>query len=627
MHIHKVNDSTRTESLNSAVIKLLCSSILISILLTASILEFNVIATFALFFRSPALTLFSIFVILTIQLLILSIINELKITMSLGILFSILIAAVNYLKIEFRAEPLIPNDLAYLFDLPAILRLVSPFQIMMMALLIILFVGVIAWLFYKERKYQTGIKVFEINKQSHYRRALLLVLSFVLLLSMRSYQVEGSLLSKTLDSLGFEKYESDILKQYRENGFVNGYISSISDDIMKEPEGYSQAQVEAIMDKYEAMAKVINAQSKYDNFDDISVVMILSESLSNPQRVNGVTIDSNPLPFISNPQGKVYQGLMVPPVYGGTTSNTEFEILTGLSMKYLASASLVPYKSIIPEFDSFPSIVSSYKKNNQVSEAIALHSYTDRLFRRREVFDTFGFDQAYFNKEMVNQDKLGDSSYISDEATFKEVLSYLDSDISQFMHVITMQNHSPFGDKYESIYPGVHIPSDPDLEEKLSAYVQGIHYSDQAIEAFIDEVMDLDKKVVVVYYGDHLPGLYNSLLQENNDPFDLYKTDFFITKNFDMDPQSNASDVMINASTMGALTHLAAGVKLNPLHVLNIALNQEVIGGTAHNYLLDETTVQYEDLDDKTKALIEEYKMIQYDLLVGEQYSLPYLNK
>ena len=620
------NEQHRNATLNTAVLKLLMSSIFISILLTASILEFNIIATFANFVKSPALTVFSIFVILTIQLLLLSLINELKITMTLGVLFSTLIAAINYLKIEFRSEPLIPNDIGFLFDLPSILRLITPQQILAVGCLLILFVGVISWLFYKERKYQTGIKIFEINKQSSYRRAFILVLTFVLLLSMRSYQIEGSLLSRALDSFGFKSYESDILQQYRENGFVNGYISSISDDIMKEPEGYSKERVDEIMKKYEAIAKVMNAQAKYDSFEDISLVYILSESLSNPQRVNGVEIETNPLPFISDPKGKVFQGLMVPPVYGGTTSNTEFEILTGLSMKYLASRSIVPYKSIIPEFESFPSIVSSYKKNNQVSEAIALHAYTDRLFRRREVFETFGFDAAYFNKEMVNQDKLGDSSYISDEATYKELLDYLDSDRNQFMHVITMQNHSPFGDKYDTTYPGISVPNDPDLQAKLGAYVQGIHYSDQAIKGLINEIMTLDKKVVVVYYGDHLPGLYNTLLTENTDPFDLYQTDFFITKNFDLDHDITAINATVNASSIGALAHFAAGVKMNPLHVLNIAMNQEALGGTAQHYRVDGKTVEYDDLSQDAKDIIEEYTMIQYDLLVGEQYSQPYLN-
>lgn len=626
MQRYQARQEERSESINYAMVLLLINAVFISLLLTASILDFNVIETFKTFISVPALTLFSIFVIFTIQFLILSIINEMKITMVLSLLLTVLISAINYIKIQFRAEPLIPNDLGFIFDLPAIIRLITPFQIIMMSLLLIVIIGLITWLFYRRHRYSNGIRIFDENKRSRYQRTFVLILTFTLLFSMQSYQVEGSLLRKTLTSFGFKEYDFDILKSYRENGFINGYISNISDAQMKEPHGYNKAAIIEIMEQYQAEAERLNKSAKYESFEDISVIYILSESLSNPQRVHGVEIESNPLPFISNPKSKVYQGLMVPPVYGGTTSNTEFEILTGLSMKYLASSSIVPYKTIIPEFDAFPNIVSRFKYENPNAQATAVHSYTDRLFRRREVFDTFGFNQAIFNKEMKHQDKLGESSYISDEATFAEVLDLLETDVSQFMHVITMQNHSPFGDKYDSLYEGVHVADDEDLQHKIAAYTQGIHYSDKAIEEFINQIMALEQKVVVVYYGDHLPGLYNPLLELNTDPFDLYKTDFFITKNFDLDEDQVAIDTTINSSTVSALTHLAAGVELGPLDALNLAMNEAAIGGTALNYLVDDKTVQYTDLDEDTKALIESYKLIQYDLLIGEQHALPYLN-
>lgn len=606
---------------NQVIIKLLASSIVISFLLTASVLNLNIFDTLVTFTASLSLTLFSIFIIFTMQLLLLSLINELRLTMWLSFLISILVSVVNLLKIQFRSEPLIPTDLGFLFDLPAIIRLITPIQIVLVSLLLLAIIAIILVLVYRQRKFQTGVKIFDVDKQSNYRRGFLLILSFTLLLSMRSYQVEGSLLKKTLTSFGFKEYQFDILKSYRENGFVNGYISNISNDVMVMPEGYSKESVQAIMEKYQAQADTFNIQSKYDNFQDISVVYILSESLSNPQRVNGVEIEENPLPFISDPKGKSLQGLMVSPVYGGTTANTEFEVLTGLSMKYLASGSIIPFKSIIPEFEKFPGIVKDYLRDNPYGKAISLHSYNDKLFKRPEVYEKLGFDQCYFDADMIHQDPLFDSTYISDKSTFNEALAYLSQDGSQFMNVVTMQNHSPFTDKYDALYPGVSVETDPNLEESLAAYTQGIHYSDQAIEEFIQAVSQMDKKVMVVYYGDHLPGLYNSLLDENKDPFDLYTTDFFIYKNFDQDHRQMAKEQVVSASSLNALTHLYAGVELSPLHILNLKINQQAVGGSALNYKTKEGTQQYLDLSPELQSMIEEYKMIQYDILVGENYS------
>lgn len=606
---------------NQVIIKLLASSIVISFLLTASVLNLNIFDTLATFTASLSLTLFSIFIIFTMQLLLLSLINELRLTTWLSFLISILVSVVNLLKIQFRSEPLIPTDLGFLFDLPAIIRLITPIQIVLVSLLLLAIIAIILVLVYRQRKFQTGVKIFDVDKQSNYRRGFLLILSFTLLLSMRSYQVEGSLLKKTLTSFGFKEYQFDILKSYRENGFVNGYISNISNDVMVMPEGYSKESVQAIMEKYQVQADTFNIQSKYDNFQDISVVYILSESLSNPQRVNGVEIEENPLPFISDPKGKSLQGLMVSPVYGGTTANTEFEVLTGLSMKYLASGSIIPFKSIIPKFEKFPGIVKDYLRDNPYGKAISLHSYNDKLFKRPEVYEKLGFDQWYFDADMIHQDPLFDSTYISDKSTFNEALAYLSQDGSQFMNVVTMQNHSPFTDKYDALYPGVSVETDPHLEENLAAYTQGIHYSDQAIEEFIQAVSQMDKKVMVVYYGDHLPGLYNSLLDENKDPFDLYTTDFFIYKNFDQDHRQMAKEQVVSASSLNALTHLYAGVELSPLHILNLKINQQAVGGSALNYKTKEGTQQYLDLSPELQSMIEEYKMIQYDILVGENYS------
>lgn len=622
----KTSNANALDHLNSTVLKLLLSSVVISFLLTASIYNFNLIATIATFVKNPALSLFSTFVILLIQLVLLTLINELYLTLWISILVSIIISVVNILKIQFRSEPLIPTDLGFLFDLPAIIRLITPQQIFFISVLIIGIVLTLIYIIYRQRKHQVGIKIFEINKQSTYRRVFVLTLSFVLLLTMRTYQVDGSMLRRTLTSMGFQEYEFDILKSYRENGFINGYISNISDEVMLMPDDYSKERIEAIMAKYQDYADIANLSAKYDSFEDISVVYILSESLSNPQRVNGVEIEENPLPFISDPKGKVSHGVMVSPVYGGTTANTEFEVLTGLSMKYLASGSIVPFKSIIPQKESFPSMVSEFRKGNPAGEALTLHSYNDKLFKRPENYEIFGFDRSLFDVDMNHQDALHEGGYINDTATFNEALSLLDNDKSQFINVVTMQNHSPYGGKYDQAYPGISVRDDVELEETLADYTQGIHYSDQAIEQFIEAVSQLDKKVIVVYYGDHLPGLYNSLLPDNTDPFDLYTTDYFIYKNFDQDQKQVGKERVVSASSMNALTHLSAGVKLNPLHVLNLKLHEKAVGGSALNYTTAEGTKQYAELSQDVQDMIQEYKLIQYDILIGENYSAPYIN-
>ena len=48
---------------------------------------------------------------------------------------------------------------------------------------------------------------------------------------------------------------------------------------------------------------------------------------------------------------------------------------------------------------------------------------------------------------------------------------------------------------------------------------------------FLDELNKLDKPVTVVFYGDHLPGIYETASQDTNNSLALHLTDYFIWSN------------------------------------------------------------------------------------------------
>ena len=91
-----------------------------------------------------------------------------------------------------------------------------------------------------------------------------------------------------------------------------------------------------------------------------------------------------------------------------------------------------------------------------------------------------------------------------------------------------MQNHAPYEHEYKNNDFKNLIGDDADLNKLINTFSQGINYTDQATKAFIDSISKLDKKVIVVLYGDHLPGIYEKF----GSGFDMYETDFFIYSNF-----------------------------------------------------------------------------------------------
>ncbi|WP_153059437.1 sulfatase-like hydrolase/transferase, partial [Streptococcus suis] len=65
----------------------------------------------------------------------------------------------------------------------------------------------------------------------------------------------------------------------------------------------------------------------------------------------------------------------------------------------------------------------------------------------------------------------------------------------------------------------------------LTSYSRLLSVTDSETKEFLDRLSEFDKKITVVFYGDHLPGIYpDSVFKEN--PELQYMTDFFIWSNY-----------------------------------------------------------------------------------------------
>ena len=68
--------------------------------------------------------------------------------------------------------------------------------------------------------------------------------------------------------------------------------------------------------------------------------------------------------------------------------------------------------------------------------------------------------------------------------------------------------------------------------ESLSSYVRMLYLQIRPPRSFWRKLSKVDKKVTVVFYGDHLPGLYpQSAFKE--DPESQYLTDYFVWSNYE----------------------------------------------------------------------------------------------
>ncbi|ERI87071.1 hypothetical protein HMPREF3193_01336 [Bifidobacterium breve] len=112
---------------------------------------------------------------------------------------------------------------------------------------------------------------------------------------------------------------------------------------MDKPENYNEETMAALAKRYKKSAKNTNG-SRANNLTDNTVIMILSESFSDPTRVPGVELTEDPMPNIRAIKDITTSGLMLSPAIGGGTANIEHQALTGLSLALFDDSMQSPYQ-------------------------------------------------------------------------------------------------------------------------------------------------------------------------------------------------------------------------------------------------------------------------------------------
>jgi hypothetical protein len=174
-----------------------------------------------------------------------------------------------------------------------------------------------------------------------------------------------------------------------------------------------------------------------------------------------------------------------------------------------------------------------------------------------------------------------------------------------------MQNHTPYGNQYDTNDHTFTSTANTtaDENEAIADYLELIRTSDEALGYLIDELKTFDEKTVVVFWGDHLPGVYGSLPDAE---IKKWETPFFIYANFDTGEGS--------ARDLGALS---------PNNISPALFRTAGLKAPAFYYLVDEVrkadptlTRRYPHKQPADSEALQEYELIQYDVMSGEGYSL-----
>jgi phosphoglycerol transferase MdoB-like AlkP superfamily enzyme len=220
---------------------------------------------------------------------------------------------------------------------------------------------------------------------------------------------------------------------------------------------------------------------------------------------------------------------------------------------------------------------------------------------------------------MQEQDRLEDSDYISDRSTYDEILHQLrTSGKPLFAHVVTMQNHVPMSDWYHDPIPVTHLKGDEAAE--VSGFARGLKYTDKELPRFLNALRAMNEPTVLVFFGDHYPGIFSEATKSANPGLALYKTPMFIWSSQD---ESVRDLGLTDPIEFLPLLMDRIGAPLPPYYELLHEVADRV-GALRRDGVVrsDGRLVPYEELEPNQIALLHDLRLVQYDFSVGKRYAV-----
>lgn len=559
-------------------------------------------------FLQPAEFFVSYLLVWSFLVILLALTNRIKLSFFVLLAISLLFALISNTKQKFLGEPLLPWDFVLGKETTNIIYYFSDF---INFKLIVFFVGLVV----------LGVVLFryvpseqKLSGHSMKFRVLLFILAVVMISSV--YANKPLPLKQALD-LKCITWDQKLNNSM--NGLYLAFLSNIQWLSIEQPSNYWEESITALVEKYGSIDSVPADGSSVDKPNTVkpNIIMIMNEAFWDPTLLPGVTFNQDPLPFVRSLQKKNAVGSLLVPVYGGATVNTEFEALTGHSTSFLPGGSVAYSQYVRRPLESLASILA-----NQGYTSTAIHSYHNWFYRRDEVYHHLGFHK-FISSEFFVEPELK-RYYISDQEVSRLIIEESQKAEQEnkplFVFAVTMQNHGPYVVGYEQ--EQIKVEGDISAEAKriLEIYAQGVADSDQSLQMLVEYFAQSDRPTIIVFFGDHLPAL--------GEDYQVYRE----TGYFDGDLSSYEKYKKMHTVPLviwsNYLPDLGKDLKLTTPFITPYLLHQTGLQGSFYTDYLYALSQSFPELPSRSyywhagidSSLLEDYQLLQYDLLFGKSY-------
>lgn len=520
--------------------------------------------------KSVAVYILNYLVYFIIYILFFALTNRLRFTVLFSNIIILLIALINYYKLEFRGEPFTFSDFA---QFGTALNVADQYEIHMRYMVFMticafmLITAVVSRFRYSMHHIRTRIIV----------GGLALAMGGLLVDQLFNAERYSASNSSFMQQLNIVNNVWNQKKNFSDNGVLVAITMNVKYLVVSPPEVYSVENCNNALDDIAAnygTSMLTNKKfsdyyrSRNVNEDELpNIICIMDESYSDFSQFD-IELSKPYSPFIDSLEGNVIKGDLHVSTFGGGTANSEFEFLTGNTMEAMPSGS-IPYQQYI---DSDTGSMARLLKNLGY-DTYAFHPYLASGWNREKVYQYMDFDQFLSIDDLDDPEYI--RSYVSDECSFNEVISLYEqheeeSDAPFFMFNVTMQNHGSYTRTFANFTPDVSYTEDPGKYTEAEQYFSVARNTDSALEDLIRYFKNCDEPTVICFFGDHLPnfddGFYEHVMGvssisdlSNEQMQSMYMTDFVVWANYSF-VAPEISDISLNY--LSTLVMQVAGIPL-----------------------------------------------------------------
>jgi phosphoglycerol transferase MdoB-like AlkP superfamily enzyme len=235
------------------------------------------------------------------------------------------------------------------------------------------------------------------------------------------------------------------------------------------------------------------------------IVVVQSESFFDPSVMHGYE-HRDLVPNLHRLARHGVAGALHVPTFGGGTIRTEFEVLTGLSLRYFEDMQF-PYLQLNRK--TVPGLVRTLHAHGYTT--VAVHGNDPAFWNRTTAFKALGFDR-FVSRAGFPPDAPDDGKYMADSAMTDEIMRQLkDSGPPQFVFAISIEAHGPYDvePKDTAARDAIPVPAGIEGKDKLELqnYLYHMQHADQELGRLAALLARRQRPTLLLFYGDHLPAL------------------------------------------------------------------------------------------------------------------------